>query len=102
MSFENKLTEGIFCIPKCNNCKKIVWPSSEFCNHCFGSVSLDEDNFKAKIIEFSGKNDQYFCLVEIEKTFRIIATILKTPEVGQSVIISKCGISQGNYYFEVS
>ena len=102
MIFENKLKEGVFYIPKCNDCKKIVWPASEFCNHCFGSVSLDERDFKAKIIEFSGKNNQYFCLVEIEKTFRIIATISKIPEIGQSVVISKCGISQGNYYFEIT
>ena len=101
MSFETKLSEGIFCIPECNECKKIVWPPSEFCNHCFGIVSLTEGDFEAKIIEFSSKNEQYFCVVEFEKTFRIIATISKTPNIGQSVKISKCGISDGNYFFVV-
>ncbi len=101
MSFEIKLNDGIFCIPECNECKKIVWPPAEFCNHCFGIVSLKEGDFEAKIIEFSSKNEQYFCIVEFEKTFRIIATIFKTPNIGQSVKISKCGISNGNYFFVV-
>lgn len=102
MNFETKLKEGIFCVPECNECKKIVWPPAEFCNCCFGNISLNEGNFEGKIIEFSSKNNQYFCIVEFEKTFRLIATISKIPHVGQSVKMSKCGISEGNYFFEVS
>ncbi|MDF2422070.1 MAG: zinc ribbon domain-containing protein [Nitrosopumilus sp.] len=101
MSFETKLNEGIFCIPECNECKKIVWPPAEFCSHCFGTVSPKEGDFEGKIIEFSSKNGQCFCVVEFEKAFRIIATISKTPGIGQSVKISKCGISDGNYSFVV-
>ena len=102
MSFETKLNDGIFCIPKCDDCKKIVWPPADLCNHCFGNVSLKEGEFEGKIIEFSSKENLFFCLVEFEKTFRIIATILKTPDVGQSVKISKCGIIGGDYFFEVN
>jgi len=102
MNFETKLKEGIFCVPECNECKKIVWPPAEFCNRCFGNTSLSERNFEGKIIEFSSKNNQYFCIVEFEKTFRLIATTSKIPNVGQSVKMSKCGISEGNYFFEVS
>jgi len=101
MSFETKLNEGIFCIPECNECKKIVWPPAEFCSHCFGTVSPKEGDFEGKIIEFSSKNGQCFCVVEFEKAFRIIATISKTPGIGQSVKMSKCGISDGNYSFIV-
>lgn len=101
MSFEAKLKGGIFCIPECNECKKIVWPPAEFCSHCFGAVSPKEGDFEGKIIEFSSKNGQCFCVVEFEKTFRIIANISKTPSIGQSVKISKCGISEGNYSFAV-
>ena len=49
MSFESKLTKGEFCIPKCNECKKIVWPPSEVCSFCFGNVHLKEGILKAKL-----------------------------------------------------
>lgn len=101
MNFESKLNEGIFCIPECTECKKIVWPPSEFCNHCFGKVVLKEGSFTGKIIEFSRQNEMYFCLVEFENTVRIMAKISKIPEIGQSVKISKCGIMNGDYFFQV-
>jgi len=101
MNFELKLNKGEFCIPECTECKKIVWPPSEFCNICFGNVVLKEGDFEGKIIEFSRQNEQYFCMVEFENTFRIMANISKTPEIGQRVKISKCGIEKGNYFFHV-
>ena len=101
MNFESKLNGGVFCIPECIECKKIVWPPSEFCNHCFGRVFLKEGTFMGKIIEFSRQNDEYFCLVEFEKAIRIMAKTSKIPEIGQSVKISKCGIRDGNYFFQV-
>ena len=101
MNFESKLSEGVFCIPECIECKKIVWPPSEFCSHCFGRVSLKEEAFVGKIIEFSRQNVEYFCLVEFEKTIRIMAKTPKIPEIGQSVKISKCGIHNGSYFFQV-
>jgi uncharacterized OB-fold protein len=101
MSFESKLNEGEFFIPECSKCKKIVWPPAEFCNHCFGIVSLKAGHFEGKIVEFSRHNEQYFCVVEFEDTIRIIANISKIPTIGQKVIMSKCGISNGNYFFQV-
>ncbi|MCV0400629.1 MAG: hypothetical protein K5777_01405 [Nitrosopumilus sp.] len=101
MNFESKLTKGEFCIPECIKCKKIVWPPSEFCNSCFGDVVLKEGPFMGKILEFSSQNQQNFCLVEFENTIRIMAKILKKPKLGQAVKISKCGISDGSYFFEV-
>lgn len=101
MNFELKLNEGVFCIPECMECKKIVWPPSEFCNHCFGRTFLKEGIFVGKIIEFSRQNDEYFCLVEFEKAIRIMAKTPKIPEIGQSVKISRCGIRDGNYFFQV-
>lgn len=101
MSFESKLNKGKFCIPECVECKKIVWPPSDICNHCFGNVHLKEGDFEGKIMEFSRQNEQYFCMVEFENTIRIIANILEPPEIGKSVKISKCGIIDGNYSFQV-
>ena len=101
MSFESKLSKGEFCIPECDGCKKIVWPPSEVCSYCFGNVYLKKGNFEGKIIEFSRQNGQYFCMVEFESMIRIMAKIFVVPEIGKSVKILKCGISNGNYYFQV-
>jgi uncharacterized OB-fold protein len=101
MNFETRLSEGKFCIPECTKCKKIVWPPTEFCNYCFGEVSLKDGIFVGKILEFSRQNEQDFCLVEFEDTIRIMAKISQRPEIGQAVKISKCGIIDGNYFFEV-
>jgi uncharacterized OB-fold protein len=101
MNFESKLNDGKFCIPECTECKKIVWPPAEFCNHCFGDVSLKEEPVVGKILEFSRQNQQDFCLVEFENMIRIMAKISQRPEIGQIVKISKCGIVNGGYFFEV-
>ena len=102
MSFESELFQGKFCIPECTICKKIVWPPSEFCNHCLGQVSLKKGDFEGKIIEFSKQNEEYFCIVEFENIIRIIAKISHIPEIGQTVKISKCGISNQSYFFYVN
>ncbi len=102
MSFESELSQGKFCIPECTICKKVVWPPVKFCNRCFGEVSLKKGDFEGKIIEFSRQNEEYFCLVEFENTIRVLAKILQTPKIDQTVKISKCGISNGNYFFYVN
>lgn len=101
MNFESKLSQGDFYIPECTKCMKIVWPPSEICNHCFGDVLLKKKVSEGKIIEFSSKDDAYFCLVEFEKEIRVIAKISKMPEIGQKIKILKCGLNNGNYFFHV-
>jgi len=102
MNFETELSQGKFMIPECSVCKKIVWPPTEFCNDCFGAVSLKNDDFEGKILEFSKQNNDYFCLVEFEKNLKIMAKMTETPKIGQMVKILKCGISKGSYFFYVS
>ncbi|MEK9681934.1 MAG: hypothetical protein VW081_03515 [Nitrosopumilus sp.] len=102
MSFEEELSKGSFLIPECTVCKKLVWPPTEFCDDCMGKTRLKEGNFQGKIIEFSKQNDDYFCIVEMESSFRIIAKMTNEPQIDQYVKISKCGINEGNYFFEVS
>ena len=102
MNFESELLEGKFTIPECTVCKKIVWPPMEFCNNCFGQISLKKGEVDGKIIEFSRQNEEYFCLVEFENTIRIMAKMLQIPKIDQIVKISKCGIDNGNYFFHVS
>jgi uncharacterized protein len=102
MNFETELSQGKFMIPECSVCKKIVWPPTEFCNDCFGAVSLKNDDFEGKILEFSKQNNDYFCLVEFEKNLKIMAKMTETPKIGQMVKILKCGILNGSYFFNVS
>ena len=102
MSFESALKNGQFCIPFCSSCKRNIWPATEFCNQCFRKTSLHKENFEGKIIEFSRKNEEFFCVVEFEGEIRIVAKSFKKPDIGQKVKISKCGISNGNYYFHVN
>ena len=102
MNFQYELAKGKFCIPECSVCKKTVWPPAKFCSYCFGTVLLKKEDVEGKILEFSRQNEEYFCLVEFKNTIKIIAKILTPPKVGQVVKISKCGISDGNYFFYVN
>ncbi len=102
MSFEERLGSGEFLIPKCSQCERIVWPPSEYCSSCFGKVGLERLDFEARIVEFSRENDKYFCIVEIERSFKIIAKADRILLAGEIVSISKCGVRNGNYFFEIN
>jgi len=101
MSFESELSKGQFCIPECMICKKIVWPPSEFCDNCNGETSLKKGEFEGKIVEFSKQNENYFCMVEFFDSIRLMAKMNTSPKKDQIVKISKCGISEGSYFFHV-
>lgn len=102
MNFESELEKGNFCIPKCDSCERIVWPPLEFCNYCLGPISLRKGDFEGKIIEFSRQNENYFCIVEFEHEIKIVAKSSKIPEIGQKVKISKCGIENNKYFFQIN
>lgn len=101
MTFESELSLGKFYLPICVDCKKVCWPPTDFCNNCFGLITLDRMINEGKIIEFSGKDEAYFCLVEFKKEIRLMAKIKNQPQIGQIVKIDSCGISDGNYFFNV-
>ena len=67
----------------------------------WGCSHLKKGQFEGKIVEFSRENEEYFCMVEFEKSIRIMATMSNIPEIGQIVKISECGIQEGNYFFQV-
>jgi uncharacterized OB-fold protein len=103
MNFDSELKNGNFVVAECINCQKIVWPPSEFCNKCFKEVSWRKGSHEGRIIEFSRQDNSYFCLVEIEKSIRIIGKLSKgNPIVGQQVKIEKCGMDNESYNFEIS
>jgi uncharacterized OB-fold protein len=100
MNFESELKNGNFIVAECIHCQKIVWPPSEFCNQCFSEVFWRKALHEGKIVEFSKQNNDYFCLVEIENTIKIMGKISSgVPNVGQHVKIERCGIKNENYYF---
>jgi uncharacterized protein len=103
MNFESELKKGNLFISECKECKKIVWPISEFCNTCFKEVVWRKASLEGKIIEFSKQNDMYFGIVEIENTVKVMGKIISvTPSVGENVKIDRCGTKDGNHYFEMS
>jgi hypothetical protein len=101
MNFEEKLSKGQFYIPECLVCKKIIWPPSEFCDKCNGKTSLKKEEIEGKIIEFSKQNENYFCLVEFCNSIKLMAKMTSSPKKNQIVKISKCGIVNGSYFFQI-
>lgn len=121
--FEDALYHGLFKIPRCDTCRKIVWPPIEFCDACLGAVSLEHDpqvRIRGRIIECSesrrdfarngtGSKDGFFCLVEIRQTIRIMASLSKTaaksqlPGPGSCVMLKSCSINptDSSYVFDV-
>ncbi len=102
MNFESELSQGNFYIPECIKCSKIIWPPVDFCNHCFGEITLRGKISEGKIIEFSRKDEIYFCLVEFENNIRVMAKMSNIPEIGKVVKIVKAGITNGSYFFEIT
>ena len=100
--FESKLEKGIFMIPECIKCKKIIWPPSDYCNRCFGKNNWREFNGIGIIIEFSKNKDGFFCLVEFENKIRILGKLginTKNPEIHKTVKIKNCKINEKDYNF---
>lgn len=102
MTFESELEKGNFMITECNSCKKIVWPSSAICDFCFRKTQWRKSIGEGKIIEFSKKDDLYFCIVEIENSIKIIGQLdCGIPVIGDSVKIAECKMVDGNMHVKL-
>jgi len=100
--FEKELSKGIFIIPECPSCKDVVWPPSDFCNRCFGKVNWKKSEGIGKIIEYSKKDDIFFCLAEFENKIRIMGKLKINsglPEVGKKTWLDSCSVEGKNYKF---
>jgi len=105
MKFEEELRKGNFVVGECITCHKIIWPPSDYCSHCFGNVNWHKVLSIGRLVEYSKKDNKVFCFAEFENIIRVMGTLntnSKKPEVGSKVRLDKCGINQGNYYFEMS
>ena len=90
--FEEELKKNNFVCSECLKCKKLVWPSSDFCNSCFSPVTWKNMDRTAKLIEFSKRNDEIFCIAEFENNIRIMGRIQPTSylKIGQSLRLVFC------------
>ena len=104
MIFETELQKGNFFVGNCPRCKKIIWPPSDFCNICFGELNWEKIKPEGKLIEYTKRDNESFCVAEIDGGIRIMGTMIvnsEKPEVGSRVRIEKCGIKNGNYSFVI-
>jgi len=100
--FDIELKKGNFVTSECQHCKKIVWPPSNYCNNCLNSVRWRNVSLYGKIIEWSKKGNDIFCISEFENTIRIIGKLdvkNKTLGVGKSVKLFKCSMNDKCKFF---
>ena len=90
--FEQELKNNNFICSECPKCKKLVWPPNDYCNKCFGDVIWRQISRNAVLLEYCGKNGEYFCMAELEGQIRIMGTIQNASElqIGKSMILEKC------------
>jgi hypothetical protein len=94
--FDDELTKGHFVISYCNNCNRSVWPPSAYCDTCHEITSWKEGKKSGQIIEYSKKDDYYFCLIQTEDSIQILGRITDStkPEIGQNVQLETCGFDK--------
>ena len=98
--FERELKNNNFVCSWCTRCNKMVWPPSDLCNKCFGNVIWKSVSRKAKLIEFSRKDDEYFCMAEFDGGIRVMGTVESKTIlcVGQPLILARCGYDDGEKF----
>ena len=90
--FEEELKKGKFVCGECQNCKKLVWPPNDYCNRCFGQVKWRPVLQTARLIEFSKKGNDIFCIAEFENEIRVMGSLQTNtkPVIGQDLKLIKC------------
>jgi len=90
--FEKELKNNNFLCSQCTNCDKIVWPPSEFCSKCFSDVIWRPVSKYAKLVEFSSKDNNYFCIAEFEDSIRVMGSVENASDlhVGQTLVLINC------------
>ena len=100
--FKSEFSKGVFVVSECPSCKDIVWPPSDYCNQCLGPVNWRKSTREGKILEFSKKDDEYFCLAEFEKKIRIMGKLVsnsQSPNPGKNVFLESCQLKGNEYNF---
>ena len=100
--FEAELKAGNFVTSECPDCKKIVWPPSDYCDRCFKEVNWRKVSENGTIIELSGKENDVFCITEFENKIRVMGkldTEINTAKPGQTVKLTRCLFNDKNSFF---
>ena len=100
--FDDELKKGNFVTSECTNCKKIVWPPSNYCNNCFKHVNWRRISLYGKIIEWSKNDNDIFCITEFENTIRTIGKLDENNthlKSGQTVRLTRCGLDTKYRFF---
>ena len=116
INFIENIQRGNFVLPYCKKCKKNIWPPSDNCRLCLGTLSLENCNNKiGKILEiFVSKmmniNNDYknrlMILVDINEVILLgsLSVDLEKPEKasfkGNLVKIKKCGFINNKIFYE--
>jgi uncharacterized OB-fold protein len=90
--FEQELKNNNFLCSHCTKCNKLVWPPSDFCNKCFSEVIWRPVSRFAKLVEFSSKNNEFFCIAEFEDSIRVMGRVenVSDLQVGQPLFLINC------------
>ena len=100
--FEEELRVGNFVTSECLYCAKIDWPPSAYCNNCFKNVSWRKVSPNGKLIEWSKKNNDIFCIAEFENSIRVIGKLDSKnviPKPGQLIKLTKCTLNNKPKFF---
>ena len=100
--FDTELKKGNFITSECKYCAKIVWPPSDYCDNCFNDVTWRKVSPYGKIIEWSKKGNDIFCISEFENIIRIIGKLdveNKTLRSGKLVKLTKCLLDDKHKFF---
>ena len=94
--FDDELTNGRFIISYCDICHRSVWPPSTHCNICHEITSWKQGNEYGQIIEYSKKENYYFCLIQTNDDIRILGRITSSsePKIGQNVQLECCSFDK--------
>jgi len=94
--FKSELKKGNFVCSECVKCNKLVWPPSDFCNRCFHDVIWRQVSVNGRLVEFSEKDSNIFCIGEFENTIRVMGTLKANVgdiKIGQEIKLAKCGFN---------
>ena len=94
--FDDELINGHFVISYCDRCHKFVWPSSTYCDICHKITSWKKGSKHGQIIEYSKKENDYFCLIQTKDYIRILGRITNSnePKIGQNVQLERCNFDK--------
>ena len=112
LNFMENIKRGNFVLPYCKRCKKNIWPPSNNCRLCLGTLSLEDcNNKKGKILEIfvskvMNNDNTLMVLVDINEIILLGSISIDTKKqeesnlIGNLVRIKKCGFIDNKIFYE--